>query len=206
MKLLSFESVPILPDAARVYRALGHTSETTVSDALKKDLDKYVEEARGFVALKGVCARLDVLKTTTKEVHLEEKIVFKSADLAFFLNGSSQVLIFGATAGQKIMDVVSQKTAEKDLTRAVVYNAVAGEMVDEALTWISQYCRHQIRRESLVLDTRRFSAGYGDLDIKYQKFFWECLKLDAIGVTLTKNYFLVPEKSVTAISGIRTGY
>lgn len=205
MKLSSFASIPVLPNTAQVYRALGHASETTVSDALKKELSRYIEEARGFVALKGACLRLDVLKITAKEIHLEEKIVFKSSDLALFLKGASQVLIFGATAGQKIMDAVAQKTAAKDLTRAVVYNAVAGEMVDDALTWLSQYCSHQIRRENLVLDTRRFSAGYGDFDIKYQKVFWEHLKLDAIGVVLTDAYCLVPEKSVTAISGIRLG-
>jgi len=204
MKLMSFASIPVLPSVDNIYRTLGYsTHKTIISDVLQKDLNKYIEEARGIIELKGVCLRVDVSKITNREISLEGNIIFKSVDLVTFLKESVQVLLSGATAGQKIMDSIAKKTAEKDLTRAVVYNAVAGEMVDDALTWISQYRHQHIRRENLALDTRRFSAGYGDFDIEYQKIFWECLKLKELGVALTENYFLIPEKSVTAISGIR---
>jgi hypothetical protein len=204
MKQIIFPSMSILPKISEIYRALGYTSKKTeLKDVLEKDLNRYIEEAREIIELKGVCRRESVSNITEKEISLKNHTVLKSAALAKFLKGSTQVLLFGATAGSGIMDAIEKKTKEKYLTRAVVYNAVAGEMVDEALTWIEQYINQQIRRENLTLDLRRFSAGYGDFGIEYQKVFWQLLAFKEIGVSLSETYFLIPEKSVTAISGIR---
>ncbi|MCX5681020.1 MAG: hypothetical protein NT079_01850 [Candidatus Omnitrophica bacterium] len=109
----------------------------------------------------------------------------------------------GATAGKSIMEKVAEKFSENNFTCAVVYNATAGEMADEALTWMTDYFRPQLTRQRLAIGSRRFSVGYGDLDIEYQKIIWELLKLENIGITITPECFLIPEKSVTAMCGIR---
>ena len=93
------------------------------------------------------------------------------------------------------MDAILEKTNAHDLTRAVVYSAVAGEMADEALSWIAQYMHQQVLREGLALDERRFSAGYGDFKIKYQKVFWDLLNLKNIGILLTPEHLLIPKIS-----------
>ena len=194
----------VLPNIPNIYHALGYLKEKTlVKGVLGKEINRYIEEAQGFIELKGTALRLNVIEIAHEQILLKNKTIFKSAALAKFLKGSTQVLLFGATAGQAIMDVIAQKSKEQDLTRAVVYNAVAGEMADEALTWIGQYMHQQLLREGLALDNRRFSAGYGDFNIEYQKVFWELLNLKDIGVSITKASLLVPEKSVTALSGIR---
>lgn len=204
MKPIVFPSMSILPKISNIYRALGYSKEKTlIKDTLEKDVNQYIEEARGIVELKGAALRVDVSEIRSNQIFLKNKTIFKSAALAKFLKGSTQVLLFGATAGQKIMDVIVKKSSEQDLTRAVVYNAVAGDLADEALLWISQYMHQQIFREGLALDERRFSAGYGDFSMEYQKVFWELLNLKDLGVSLTEKYVLMPEKSVTAISGIR---
>jgi len=205
MKVIPFSSMSIAPQINNIYRALGYlTEKTVVKDVLQKDLNQYIEEAREVIELKGAAVRVSVRQITEDKIFLEDDVVFKSVALAKFLKGSTQVLLFGATAGQPIMDFIVKKTEEKDLTRAVVYSAVAGEMVDAALAWIGQYIHQQLLRESFSLDARRFSAGYGDFGIEDQKVFWELLKLKDIGVFITNQYFLIPEKSVTAISGIRS--
>jgi cobalamin-dependent methionine synthase I len=49
---------------------------------------------------------------------------------------------------------------------------------------------------------RRFSAGYADFNLENQKAIYEILQMGKIGVTINFNFILLPEKSVTAISGI----
>jgi len=67
--------------------------------------------------------------------------------------------------------LISKNSSLGDLARAVVYDAVAGEMVDDALTWIMNYYKGELVREGKQLDHRRFSCGYGDFLLKEQKVF-----------------------------------
>ncbi|HAR48794.1 MAG TPA: methionine synthase, partial [Smithella sp.] len=45
-------------------------------------------------------------------------------------------------------------------------------------------------------------AGYADFNLGNQKAIYEILQMEKIGVTMTPHFILIPEKSVTAISGI----
>ena len=95
------------------------------------------------------------------------------------------------------------KPARDNLSRAVVYDATASEMVDGALEWIMRYYRGILRREGRGLLKRRFSAGYGDFALEHQKIIYDLLGFDRIGVSITSNKsILIPEKSVTAVTGI----
>ena len=109
----------------------------------------------------------------------------------------------GATAGSPVMDAIREKTLRQEMTAAVVYDATASEMADAALDWITGFVNRQIRREGKSLLPRRFSAGYGDFELENQKAIFDKLRMDKIGVALSERFVLIPEKSVTAISGIR---
>jgi len=75
-------------------------------------------------------------------------------------------------------------------------------MVDAALDWIMDYLNRQMLREGKRLLPRRFSAGYADFKLENQKKIYEKLQMDKLGVAINSGFILLPEKSVTAISGI----
>jgi cobalamin-dependent methionine synthase I len=108
----------------------------------------------------------------------------------------------GATAGKPIMDAIGEKTAQGNLTAAVVYDATASEMTDAALDWIMNYVNGRLRREGRRLLPRRFSAGYADFSLDNQKAMHKKLQMEKIGVSITPDCILHPEKSVTAIGAI----
>jgi cobalamin-dependent methionine synthase I len=56
--------------------------------------------------------------------------------------------------------------------------------------------------EGLIPLKARYSAGYGDLALENQRQIHRLLGMELLGVSLTDHSVLVPEKSVTAISGI----
>jgi len=76
-------------------------------------------------------------------------------------------------------------------------------MADNALSWIINYFNRQLSRESKQLTSKRFSAGYGDFSLENQKIIYDVLKLEQLGISLSDKYMLIPEKSVTAVVGIK---
>ena len=91
------------------------------------------------------------------------------------------------------------------MRRAVIFDASASEIVDAAFDWIIDYYRREVVRGGGKITDHRFSAGYGDLDLLEQVFFYNILELGELGVDITENHILIPEKSVTAIAGLEFG-
>lgn len=128
------------------------------------------------------------------------KLKINSKNLAKNLRDCKEAVLFGATLGTGV-DMLMKKYSITDMTRAVVMQSCAAVMMEE-------YCDKAQRQIEDELEGRgylrpRFSPGYGDFSILYQK---EILKmLDApkkIGLTMTEGYMLTPTKSVTAVMGI----
>ncbi len=126
-------------------------------------------------------------------------IVFKSCDLAKLLKHSKRCVIMAATLGCAVDKRIAfyQKT---DMEKAVVFDACASAAVEA----LCETAAGQIKSQEIVKYlTIRFSPGYGDLSLSYQK---EMINLTdsykKIGLTATSSMLLTPTKSVTAIMGI----
>jgi len=133
---------------------------------------------------------------------LAHHINFASKKLASFLRECRETVLMGATAGTAIIEAIQEETHRGNLSTAVIYDATASEMVDATLDWIMNYINRIMQREAKKLLPRRFSAGYADFDLQNQKVIYEILQMNRLGVTITPDFILIPEKSVTAISGI----
>jgi cobalamin-dependent methionine synthase I len=51
--------------------------------------------------------------------------------------------------------------------------------------------------------TRRFSPGYGDWPLTVQKEIVDRLKAGRIGVRVNESCVLIPEKTITAVAGLK---
>lgn len=198
-----FDSISIPVPRSKIYRRLGYRENITrLPPEQKEESERYIEEARSLIHLKGAGLRLSVLQTGDSEIILTENIRFESRKLALFLNSCREIVMMGATAGAVIMDAIREDAAGRDVTRGIVLDATASEMADAALDWIMEYFNRTLQRENRRLLPKRFSAGYGDFLLENQKTIYNLLQLDRIGVQITESCMLIPEKSVTAISGI----
>ena len=201
--LIFMENISIDPPYAKIYSRLGYKKRATkLSLGQQKETDRFIEEAVSFILLKGSILRTTISKNDGEEITLAENLTFSSKKLSALLKDCPEAVLMGATAGSAIMDAIREKTNRDDLTAAVVYDATASEMVDAALDWIMDYLNQQVRREGKSLLPRRFSAGYADFKLENQKMIYEKLQMVKIGVNINSGFILLPEKSVTAISGI----
>lgn len=197
------EKIAISAPMAKIYQRLGFKKTISqLSSKTQKETDCFIEEAVSIISLRGSFLRLSVNNNDGKRVSLAGDLNFISIKLSAFLRDCKEIVLMGATAGNDIMEAIAEKTSQGNLTAAVVYDATASEMTDAALDWMMDYLKQLIRRERKTLLPRRFSAGYADFDLKNQKAIYSKLQMEKIGVTITDEFILLPEKSVTAVCGI----
>lgn len=202
--LILLEKIILEPPVRQIYSRLGFKKKTTsLSAPQKKETDLLIRNAQALIALQGVFCSVPILQNDGETVDFADGLLFRSRKLAAFLGDCREAVLLGATAGSAIMDAIREKSAADQMTAAVVYDATASEMADAALDWITDYLNRQLLRERKQLLSRRFSAGYADFSLENQKAIYEKLQMEKIGVTITERCLLLPEKTVTAVCGIR---
>lgn len=120
-----------------------------------------------------------------------------SKSLAAALCGCEEVIFFAATVGVEADRLVMRYQSQSP-GKALIVNAVATQRV-EALCdafW------EKVKREEGGVVRPRFSPGYGDLPLSFQRKVFDLLKPERIGITLNKQCFMTPTKSVTALIGL----
>lgn len=204
MQIQYFDTITIPIPKEKIYARLGFAKGKTYVTAEQKQLiETYIDEATTLIELKGAGIRLPIEGIDAGKITLIQNLILDSRSLSEMLANCEEVLFMGATAGAKIMEEIQKDSITDELTKAVILDAAASEIVDSALGWIMTNFGYDLRRENKTLTSRRFSAGYGDLTLENQKIIYDVLDLKKFGVSLTDSYMLVPEKSVTAIAGIK---
>ncbi len=201
-----FHAIRIDMPARAVYRRLGYQKgKTEITREQRSEIEATLGDAVSLVELKGSAVLIPVREQGAGQILLDTGELLKSASLLRMLEGSTELLLMGATAGNRVMQEISRDSKSGNLTRAILLDAVASEMTDKALDWIAEHMGRELRRQGKGITHSRFSAGYGDFELENQKIMYERLQLQEIGVKITDSCVLVPEKSVTAVAGVRVG-
>lgn len=153
-------------------------------------------EAPEIEAILEECIREAEDKLTYKVCYGEFPISFLDAvdskDLKKHLESCDKVIIFAATVGIGI-DRLIARYASISPTKSLLFQAIGTERI-EALCdeFNSEFCGS------------RFSPGYGDLPLEFQKEIFKVLDCPKrIGLTLNESMLMSPSKSVTAIIGAK---
>ena len=203
MAPLFFESIPVTLPRPAIYRRLGYRKEATlISPGQRQEVEGYIADSLPLLQLKGSALRLPIELEGPALIRLPEGNAFASRKLARFLKGAQEIILMGATAGTAIMEAIQADIGGRNVTRGVVLDATASEVVDAGLDWIMGYFRQSLRREGKMLLNSRFSAGYGDFALENQQLMHRLLEMGRLDVKITESCLLVPEKSVTAVTGI----
>jgi len=202
--VIFFESISIPLPRKEIYRRLGFIKGVTeISSSQKEEIERFIQDALSLIHLKGAGLRIPVQEIKGARIILAEDVTFESNQLAALLRNCREIVLMGATAGNDIMKAIEEDAAGRNVTRGIVFDATASETVDASLDWIMGYFNRTLLRENRQLLKKRYSAGYGDLLLETQNTIYRLLQLDRIGIRITESCILIPEKSVTAITGIR---
>lgn len=121
-----------------------------------------------------------------------------SHDLYKNLNGCSRIILFAATVGIKF-DILVNKYSRLLPSKALCLQAIGNERVESLCNVFNAEIA-----ENYGDVCPRFSPGYGDLTLNMQEEIFKVLNCSRnIGLTLNDSLLMSPQKSVTAIIGIR---
>lgn len=202
--VIFFESISIPLPRKEIYRRLGFMKGVTeISSSQNEEIERFIQDALSLIHVKGAGLRMPVQEIKGARIILTEDVTFESNQLAALLRNCREIVLMGATAGNDIMKAIEEDAAGRNVTRGIVFDATASETVDASLDWIMDYFNRTLLRENRQLLKKRYSAGYGDLLLETQNTIYRLLQLDRIGIRITESCILIPEKSVTAITGIR---
>lgn len=125
----------------------------------------------------------------------------KSSKLARHLSGCHEVILFAATLGVQV-DQLIKRYESVEMSRAVVMQAAATALIEEYCDQVcSQISAEQQQRGNFV--KMRFSPGYGDFPLEYQRMLTGVLETaKRVGIVLTDTLIMSPSKSVTAVIGV----
>lgn len=122
-----------------------------------------------------------------------------SKNLSKNLQNCEKAILFAVTLGTQA-DFLIRKYSKISIAKSVMINACASAYIEEFANFSQKEIENTLKSEYL---RPRFSPGYGDFDLKYQKNILNSLNSSKnIGLTLTDSLILMPIKSITAVIGI----
>lgn len=117
------------------------------------------------------------------------------------MSGCERVILLAATLGAQV-DRWLYRLGRLDVTGQVILQAAAAAYLEAYLDWIQDHLRQEGKKQGWYIRPR-FSPGYGDLGLEYQKWMAQELQLQKrLGIVLSDSLMMSPSKSVTALIGV----
>jgi len=168
-------------DERSILMRIGHKKKSNkINDTL---IDIIREEKEKIYSLLHASAVYKILDYSETNHHP----IFKNAD---------KVALSICTIGPSVESESTRLMKKNETLRGLVVDALGSEAAEEAAEQVDKMLFNKARKMDLW-PSRRFSPGYKNWDIKEQKYIFQTLPSEDIGVTLTESYMMVPRKSVS---------
>lgn len=129
--------------------------------------------------------------------YFNDEISIKSTVLANFLNDADEVILLAVSTGLEIDKLINKSTIQNPIG-AFYIDAIASAGIESYIGYISNQICYGLNT------TKRFSPGYADFPLEFQSYLLERLSAkETLGIMLSKDYLMIPTKSITAVIGIK---
>ncbi len=183
-----------------IFRYLGYRNGQAPDGKVGQRIRECTEDMLEAVNSRAVYRELP-LKHKEGNVVSIDGLVIRSAKLAKNLKGCGSVYLMGATLGIEADRLIARASAKR-MSDAVLYQAAAAAIIESYCDEVNENIRKEAGKRGLYCRPR-FSPGYGDFNLEYQKDVIRLLDASKkIGLTVTESLLLVPVKSVTAVIGV----
>lgn len=185
------------PKLSEVYRYMGIKGAPDVETAglAQRAVEKIKQNARCAACY----ARLPIERPDENTIVIGS-ITTNSVFLAKNLSGCSEAYIFIATIGSAADRLIA--AAKPSPSMALALDAAASALTEALCDSLNRELKQEAEAEGKILRPR-YSAGFGDFTLEYQKYFVNMLGTPKnLGVVLRSDTMLFPTKSVSALIGI----
>ncbi len=183
-----------------VKRYLGY-ARVALDDGDEEMVTGAIERVRPLLAPKACYCRYSLSLSAPDTVVLPYGSV-QSSHLYGNLEGCSEVWIFAATIGAAFDRQLARESL-RSMTEAALMQAVGAAAIEAVCDGLNEELIRVVAEEGKEC-VRRYSPGYGNFALENQKGVFALLNpAKRIGLSLTDSLLMKPEKSVTALIGIK---
>jgi len=192
---LHLSQIPYL----EIYHRLGYPSAAEVREKELTMIQAMVQKAMQLWEPKAIVKDQNIVTLNDHEICCPA-FTIQSHDLAMRFKQAKKISLIAVTAGQKGIDFKEKLAQQNEMSSSVILDAVLSEITDSLADEIQKLLTREAALKGFTL-THRYSPGYGDLDLNYQKVILNFLEASKIGISLNSSLLMIPEKSVTALIG-----
>jgi hypothetical protein len=193
--------VSIEIDKEQVCRYIGYEDGQSLSARISALVDEYAEHAHGLISASYSYVIRDVEWARGSIAFVEGSISFKSRIIAKLLGRCTRVAIFLVTIGKYLEDTSFRLARDGLVLQATVLDAIGSVAVEKVAGFVQDRIKEIAKAQGHVT-TRRFSPGYCDWKIGQQQMLFSALTGNTIGIRLTGECLMIPQKSISGIIGI----
>ncbi len=196
------ENIQYSIDKKAVYSLLGYKKEKTKLPQIMVDrVEKAFQDAERQIEAKGAYIIRRIKKKGDPITLQDTTTSLEGHSAANLLKNSFAVIFMAVTIGSGLENLAGLYTKEKQFENALVLDTIGSEAAEASANALNSYLLTLARQAKKTL-TQRFSPGYGDLPLKFQKDMVKELSLEGLNIVLDKKFILFPRKTVTAILGV----
>jgi len=189
--------VPVPVD--EVLRRLGKKRKMEISGELAKLVNEEVVTCQKLMAPKGVYERFDISMDRPGTIEIRDGLTIESADLFDWMENCDEIVVLVVTIGGAIHARTGELVEAGEVTRGMIVDAIGSETVEELANLLNRTIENTVRR----MTTKRYSPGYGDWEVTDQEALIALADAERIGVSVNESSLMVPEKSISAVIGLR---
>jgi hypothetical protein len=180
---------------------LGYLRAKTKLDKKTDNLMKEILDlAKKLIRVKTVTA-FENITITDNEVLFEDGYKIKSNNVISLLKNSFRAYGIGVTIGSLLECKRDEFLKKREIFNALILDAAGSVAVEEVTILVNAQINVYEAKNGNVL-TKRYSPGYGDWTLKYNKQFLNWIGAQYIGIKLSEFYQMKPEKSISALIGV----
>jgi len=171
-----------------------------VSPQEQELIDHYLKIIRQIARPQGTWRVFAVATRTPEQITLKEaSLSIEGRQTVAHFQNCEQISLLATTLGPDVDDYLP-RLSEQSVAEALIFDGVASAAAEYLIEQLDAHHVAEIRRKGFF-PTARFSPGYGDWSLHWQKAFLESIDATKIGLSLTPHFLLQPVKSVTAAIG-----
>ncbi|MDR1511364.1 MAG: hypothetical protein LBS15_01045 [Endomicrobium sp.] len=125
----------------------------------------------------------------------------KSSNVAVLLENCFKAYGIAVTIGSALEKKRDDCLKKKEIFNALILDAAGSVAAEEVITLANAQIKAYEKKDNVL--TKRYSPGYGDWPLEANKQFLSWIGTARAGITLNRFYHMKPEKSVSALVGVK---
>ena len=168
-------------DEKRILRLIGYKKK---SKEIKEPIKKLIAEEKNKL---DYLLHPESIHTIIDYEQMSRHPIFKDAE---------KVALCICTIGPELEAEVNDLMKKNEMLKALILDALGSEAAEETAIQSDQILAKKAREMDLW-PSKRFSPGYGKWNIKEQRYVFQMLPGQEIGVRLTESCMMIPRKSIS---------